>query len=162
MNPLELITLARVLVDGVIVGGATTPATQTELRRAVSCAYYAMFHTLAASNANALAGASPTDQQSWAWQQTYRAADHRPARNRLSRASLGNRFPLAIRNFGIVFAVAQQARHSADYDPHSEFSATNVNDLIDRVQEAITAFNQTPDDVQRDLAIHILTNVRTD
>ena len=27
-------------------------ATQTELRRAVSCTYYALFHTLAASNAN--------------------------------------------------------------------------------------------------------------
>ena len=53
MSPLELIALARALVNGVITGGAA-PVSQTELRRAVSCAYYAMFHTLAASNANAL------------------------------------------------------------------------------------------------------------
>ena len=162
MIPSELIALARALVDGVIAGGGTTPSTQTELRRAVSCAYYALFHTLAASNANVLVGALPTDQQRWAWQQTYRAADHRPARNRLSGASLGNRFPLAIRNFGIVFAVAQQARHSADYDPHSQFQATDVNDLIERVEEAIAVFNQTPDDVRRDLAVHILTTTRSD
>lgn len=161
MNPLELIALARALVNGVVTDGALAP-TQTELRRAVSCTYYAMFHTLATSNANALVGALPYDQQSWAWQQTYRAADHRPTRNKLSRASLGGRFPAAIRIFGEVFSDAQQARHSADYDPHSEFYATGVTGLIDKVEDAIIAFNQTPDDIRRDLAIHILTNVRAD
>ena len=92
MNPSELIALARALVNGVITGYLHSP-TQTELRRAVSCAYYAMFHTLVASNANTLVGTSPADQRRWAWQQTYRAADHRPTRNKLSRASLGSRFP---------------------------------------------------------------------
>jgi len=121
-----------------------------------------MFHTLAASNANTLIGASPADQQRWSWQQTYRAADHRPTRNKLSRASLGGRFPIPIRNFGETFADAQQARHSADYNPHSQFHETDVNDLIDRVEIAISAFNQTPDEIRRDLAIHILTNVRSD
>ena len=161
MNPLELIALARVLVGGVIAGKRDS-ATQTELRRAVSCAYYAMFHTLALSNANTLIGASPADQQRWAWQQTYRAADHRPTRNKLSGASLGGRFPGAIRRFGVAFADVQRARHSADYDPHSEFSATDVTDLIDRAETTIANFNQTPNDIRRDLAIHILTNVRSD
>ena len=161
MNPLELIALARALVNGVIAGGAA-PVSQTELRRAVSCAYYAMFHTLALSNANTLIGASSADQQRWAWQQTYRAADHRPTRNKLSGASLGNRFPGAIRRFGVAFADVQRARHSADYDPHSDFSTTDVSELINRAETAITAFNRTPDDTRRDLAIHILTNVRSD
>ena len=161
MNPPELIALARVLVGGVIASEPDSP-TQTELRRAVSCAYYAMFHSLALSNANTLVGTSHADQQRWAWQQTYRAADHRPTRNRLSSASLGGRFPGAIRRFGAVFADIQRTRHSADYDPHGEFSTTDVNDLIDRVENAIIAFNQTPDDIRRDLAIHILTNVRSD
>ena len=153
--------MARALVRGVIAGGAT-PATQTELRRAVSCAYYAMFHTLVASNADTLVGASPADRQPWAWRQTYRAADHRPTRNKLTRASLGGRFPVAIRNFGEVFADAQQARHSADYDPHSAFYATAVDELIDKAEANIDAFNQTSNDIRRDLAIHILTNVRSD
>ena len=161
MNPPELIALARALVNGVITGGAA-PVSQTELRRAASCTYYAMFHTLAVSNANTLIGSSPADQQRWAWQQTYRAADHRPARNKLSPASLGSRFPMVIRNFGEVFASAQKERHSADYDPHSRFHATDAADLIDRVEDAINDFNQTPEDIRRDLAIHILTNVRSD
>ncbi len=160
MNPPELIAVARALVNGVIAGGA--PASHTELRRAVSCVYYAMFHALAASNANTLVGASPADQQRWAWQQTYRAADHRAARNKLSRASLGSRFPIAIRVFGEVFALAQRRRHTADYDPHSEFYANDVIDLIERVEATINDFNQTTDDIRRDLAIHILTSVRSD
>ncbi|MCE2501951.1 MAG: hypothetical protein J4G13_13975 [Dehalococcoidia bacterium] len=161
MNPTELIALARALVNGIIAGGAA-PVSQTELRRAVSCAYYAMFHTLALSNANTLIGASTADQQRWAWQQTYRAADHRPTRNKLSSVSLGGRFPGAVLRFGVVFADIQRARHSADYDPHSEFSATDVSELIDRAETVIANFNQTPDDTRRDLAIHILTNVRSD
>ena len=161
MIPSELIALARTLVDGVIAGEPDS-ATQTELRRAVSCAYYAMFHTLAISNAITLIGSSPDDQRRWAWQQAYRAADHRPARTKLSRASLSNRFPRAVRDFGVVFDLAQRARHSADYDPHSEFSETDVSHLIDRVEIAINAFNQSPDDIRRDLAVHILTNVRSD
>ena len=161
MNPLELIALARVLVGGVIAGELDS-ATQTELRRAVSCAYYAMFHTLTLSNANTLIGASPADQQRWAWQQTYRAADHRPTRNKLSSANLGDRFPGAIRRFRVAFADVQRVRHSADYDPHSDCAATDVSELIGRVETAIANFNQTPDTIRRDLAIHILTNVRTD
>ena len=161
MNPQELIAIARSLVNGVIAGGAT-PASQTELRRAISCAYYAMFHTLATSNANTLVGASQSDQQRWAWQQTYRAADHRPARNKLGQAGLAGRFPTAIQDFGQVFADAQQARHAADYNPHRIFSPTDATELIDRVETAIAAFNQTPEDIRRDLAIHILTTVRSD
>ena len=161
MNPLELIALARALINGVIPADAASP-THTELRRAVSCAYYAMFHTLAANIANSLIGASPEDQRRWAWQQAYRAADHRPTRNKLSRASLGGRFPRAVRLFGEVFTLTQQARHSADYDPHSEFLATDVANIVDKAETAINDFNQIPEDIRRDLAIHILTTVRSD
>lgn len=160
MNPPELIAVARALVNGVIAGDA--PVSRTELRRAVSCTYDAMFHALAASNANTLVGASPADHQRWAWQRTYRAADHRTTRNKLVRASLGGRFPTAIRVFGEVFALAQRRRHSADYDPHREFYANYVVDLIERVEAAINDFTQTPDDIRRDLAIHILTNTCSD
>lgn len=121
-----------------------------------------MFHTLAASNANTLIGASPVDRQRWSWQQTYRAADHRPMRNKLSRASLGGRFPVAIQDFGDVFADAQQARHAADYNPHRLFFPTDVTELINQAESAITVFNQTPDHIRRDLAVHILTTICSD
>ena len=161
MNPSELIAIARALANGVVDGGVNL-ATQTELRRAISCTYYAMFHTLMLSNANTLIGASPADQQRWAWQQTYRAAAHRPTRNKLSSTSLGNNFSIAIHRFGVVFADVQRERHAADYDPHRAFPVTNVSELIADVEAAINTFNQTTDDLRRDLAIHILTTLRGD
>ena len=159
MNPLELIAIARALVGGVIAGDAV-PVSQTALRRAVSCAYYAMFHTLLGSNADVLVGALPSDRQRWAWRQAYSTVDHRAARNKLSRSGLVNRFPVAISDFGDMFAVAQQARHSADYDPHGVFSATEVTELVDKAEAAILAFNQTPDYIRRELAIHLITSPR--
>ena len=44
---------------GSIAAAADTPS-QSDLRRAISTAYYAVFHALAARNANALAVSSPT------------------------------------------------------------------------------------------------------
>ena len=161
MNPFALIAIARALLNGVLDGGVVD-ASQTELRRAVSCAYYAMFHTLAASNADALIGSTPADRQRWAWRQAYRAADHRPARNKLTRASLGGRFPVAVSRFGEAFEVAQRMRHAADYDPESVFSSLDVAEIIDRAEVNINAFNQTDAAVRRDLAIHILTSIRSD
>ena len=162
MNWEQLIALARMLASAPEYGERRGRPQQIHLRKAISAAYYAMFHTLAASNADTLVGAMLTDRQGWAWRQLYRAADHRPTRNKLTQASLGGRFSVAIRNFGEVFAYVQQARHSADYDFSSEFHAANVTVLINRVEIAITDFNQTPDDIRRDLAVHILTTTRSD
>ena len=160
MNPMELIALARALVNGIVGGSATVAASQTELRRAVSCTYYAMFHTLAASNANSLVGELPAEQRNWAWRQAYRALDHRPARNKLGRAGLGGRFPHDVRAFGEQFAIAQQMRHSADYDPYEELHATTVSELINNAEAYILAFNRIPMDIRRQLAIHIVTSPR--
>ena len=160
MNPMELIALARALVNGIIGGRATGAGSQTEMRRAVSCTYYAMFHTLAASNANTLVGELPVEQRNWAWRQAYRAVDHRQARNRLGRASLGGRFPNDVCAFGEQFAVAQRMRHSADYDPYKELQATTVSDLISNAEAYILAFNRIHSDVRRELAIHLITSPR--
>lgn len=161
MNPSALIAIARALLNGVIANGAAE-VSQTELRRAVSCAYYAMFHTLTASNADALIGDTPVNRQRWTWQQAYRAIDHRPTRNKLTRASLGGRFPVAVSRFGEAFAVAQRMRHAADYDPEIVFSSPDVAEIIDRAEVNINDFNQIDAAVRRDLAIHILTNIRSD
>ena len=53
MNPARLISIATQLA----LSSDDTPERQDDLRRAVSTAYYAMFHALANSNANTLIGA---------------------------------------------------------------------------------------------------------
>ena len=50
MNPARLISIATQMA----LSSDDTPERQDDLRRAVSTAYYAMFHALANSNANAL------------------------------------------------------------------------------------------------------------
>ena len=46
--------------------------------------------------------------------------------------------------------------------PNRAFSVTNLIELIADVEAAINTFNQTTDDIRRDLAIHILTTLRGD
>ena len=67
VNAPDLIEAARTLVES---GGAAP--TQARLRRAVSTAYYATFHTLAASSADLFIGT----ERSPAWHRAYRALDH--------------------------------------------------------------------------------------
>ena len=56
---------------------------QEPLKKAASAAYYAMFHALCRSNAETMTGrgTSPLSQRSWT--RTYRALQHRQAKNRL-------------------------------------------------------------------------------
>ena len=76
----DLITTARLL--------ATAPHPNTQplpdsLRRAVSAAYYAMFHALASSNAECLVGVPHDQLTEHAWSRTYRGLNHNSARRNL-------------------------------------------------------------------------------
>ena len=72
MTPRDLIQTARRLAQP----GAAQP-TQADLRRAVSTAYYALFHCLAATAADLLTGSSRSPE----WHQVYRALEHGKARS---------------------------------------------------------------------------------
>ena len=88
MNPARLINIATELA----LSSDDTPERQDDLRRAVSTAYYAMFHALANSNANALVGA-PTNNDAMAWNRAYRALEHGDARRRFRHAGHMEPFP---------------------------------------------------------------------
>ena len=80
MNPRDLIRISRQLASGA-VGGSRGRPRQAELRRAVSAAYYALFHSLALCCAERLAGSSRASRRDQSWIQTYRALEHGYARN---------------------------------------------------------------------------------
>ncbi len=154
MNWQHLIDTARMLAD--VSGTAPPPGgpRQAMLRRAVSTAYYAMFHALCQSNADTLVGASPAGNDIQIWLQTYRALGHRPARERL--ASYRSVSPPAIRNFANLFGNLQEQRHDADYNPRKAFVSSEVTSLIDRAEATTTAFCNTPEPQRRILAICLL------
>ena len=133
MDPVELIVAARLLSDG--------HPTQEALRRALSTAYYAMFHALARSNADLIVGAqNPSNQDHWI--STYRSLQHFRAENPLY--GWPHLFSLPMRQFGSVIADLKKQRETADYDPNATFGQQQVTTWIDRAEQAIQDFDREP------------------
>ena len=161
MNPRDLVRIARQLAAGAVGGNRGRPR-QTELRRAVSAAYYALFHTLAFSGANTLAGSSRAGRNQPAWRQAYRSLEHGHARNQCLNRPAMSSFPSEIQNLGRLFVRMQNRRHSADYDPYARFSRGDVMRLIEATEEAIARFENTAAADRRSFAIHVLLRLRRD
>jgi len=125
------------------------------LKRAISTMYYGMFHALCAGNAGALVGTSPSEQNRDLWVQSYRALDHRPAKDRLASYRQHSSAP-DILNFATVFANLQEHRLDADYNPRSSFTRYEVVNLIDRAEAVTTAFVNITARQRRLLATHLL------
>jgi len=121
MNPLQLIEIAANLAKGV----GTKPR-QAELRRAISTAYYAMFHFVAKSFADALNGTSSTERNNVAWTQAYRSLSHTQISNCCKRKDIQQDLPPEICQFCIIFNRMQLLRNEADYNPDMTFYRLNV------------------------------------
>ena len=124
MEPSDLIAVARTLAAG---GNANNPhgATDTELRKAVSCAYYAIFHTLCRAYADMMVGLHAGGQlEQELWNTAYRSIDHGPARNKCGDATSMSRFSPGIQGFALKLVELQRLRHEADYDPGRTFTQT--------------------------------------
>ena len=125
------------------------------LKRAVSTAYYAMFDALCTSNANALVGTSTSGEDAELWVQTYRALDHRPAKDRLASYRQQSSAP-EIRNFANAFGDLQTYRLDADYNPRSVFTRSRVASLIDLAEAVTRDFDNLPARPRRRLATYLL------
>lgn len=157
MNWRHLIDAARLLAGQSDFTAQGRPR-QAMLKRAVSAAYYAMFHALCRSNAAALIGRSSGASHSAAWTRTYRALEHRYAREQLRQVRSG--MPLAVREFGRSFNILQENRHRADYDPEARFARSDVSNLIDRAETAIQGFLAADVAERRSLAAIVLLRSR--
>lgn len=159
MRPLDFIQTARDLVESARRGRPR----ETNLRRASSAAYYAMFHCIAESCANTLAGATRASRSQQAWRQTYRALNHSYIRRRLSRKEI-SLFPNEIREFAILFISMQAKRHKADYDPDPDIQFTKSGALNDirKAEEVIIQFGRTERNDRRAFAIYLLLDIRND
>lgn len=157
MNWVHLIEAARMLAGA--AGPAMRPGRprQAMLKRAVSAAYYAMFHALCSSNANALAG-TLSESNRLSWLRTYRALEHSAAKNRMVQHSV-NMQP-GMRAFARSFADLQEQRHLADYDFAARFLRRDAIMLIDRAENAIQAFHATSIAGRRTLATLVLLRDR--
>ena len=142
MRPDELLKVADTLAEGEERGRPN----QEESRRAVSTAYYALFHTLANNCADLIIGQRSAAQTNRAWSQSYRALEHGEVRRKYSnnpgKNILKTEFPEEIRKFTEHFVTMQVERHKADYDPLEAFTRSGVQQQILESRTAISVFEQ--------------------
>lgn len=136
MLPDDYLELATQLA----VAGATRPK-QALLRRAVSTAYYALFHHAARTMADALVGRQAGARKSAPWIQMYRALEHRRARDVCASFVLVSQFPDGIREFANMFMTLQDKRHAADYKPNLVLSKSAVQQDVRSGANALRAYN---------------------
>ena len=131
---------------------------QADLCRAASTTYYALFHCLARTCADRLAGSGGTVGNRPMWRRVYRAPEHRQAKARCE--NVPSLFPDDMRQFGRTFAMQQRKRHLADYDPDYRVGKSEVVADINDARAAIDRFLATPPNVRRDFALHVLMKAR--
>ncbi len=164
MNPDDLLTIAERLAS-VGIGARRGRPRQAELRRAVSAAYYALFHTLAGNCANLLVGGRSSTRTKHAWRQMYRAPDHGHVKRRFVERRPKRvlaRFPQEVQDFADQFVRMQRLRHLADYDPFERFSRYTVSQYIDETKAAIAEFEQVHRNDRRAFAVFVLFDLRRD
>ena len=152
MRPPDLIEAARVLTES----GPGRP-TQARLRRAVSTAYYAMFHCLAAAAADLFIGRQRTP----AWHRVYRALDHGRARSACLQGQTMPEYPVEIRKFAEEFVTLQKARQQADYALDAKaYQKSEVLGYIASAELAIDQFERMHVGARRGFAAHVLFRQR--
>ena len=160
MNPQDLLRIAEGLARGALGSGRGRPR-QAELRRAISAAYYALFHTLALCGASTLVGAARANRSQAEWIQVYRALEHGYARNQCNNRAAMSRFSPAIQNFGDMFSEMQFQRQSADYDPNASFTRSEAVQFVDAAARVIADFENADAGERRAFAVFVLFRLRS-
>jgi hypothetical protein len=128
------------------------PPRQADIRRAISSAYYAVFHCTMTALADEFIGKSQRSSPRYAL--VYRSIDHRALRGlcievlRPSPARKyapyvpGNGFGADIETFCGAATDLQQKRHAADYDPVTRFVKPDAVVAVNTARNAVLCFTQ--------------------
>ena len=153
LKPLDFIQTARDLAKGSGVGRPR----EVNLRRAISTAYYGLFHFMTENCANTLVGGPNSGRSLSAWTQTHRALQHRSARKRCADGRI-RKFPPELQELADRFVDMQQKRHNADYNPDETFFKSGVVRDIRAAEEAIQRASRVKD--RRAFAVWVLFEPR--
>ena len=143
-NPEQLLGHAR----SIIRTGKRGALPQISMRRAVSAAYYALFHGLVSEASNLLV--RQAERRRSRYLLVYRSFEHGPMLQACRQVS---RPPprLGISSFGpdvgsvaAAFETLQSQRHRADYDPQTRFIRNEVEEYIALAHSALEAIGRAP------------------
>jgi hypothetical protein len=161
-NPEHLLRQAERLIEG--------RPRQVDFRRAISAAYYALFHAVSIEAADRMMGQSNRNTDRYAL--VYRSIDHGSLRKlceEIQKPKLTDRyrrfepeggFVAGIKGFATTILELQQKRYSADYDPLIRFSRTEARVAISGGRAALARFKAASDEQRQLFGILLLFSPR--
>jgi hypothetical protein len=140
ISPQHLLDQASMLTEP----QAGHPTTETDLRRAISAAYYAVFHAIASAAADSIVPANKRATEQYS--RVYRSINHGALRKLCDRVR-GKKLDFGddIREFAAAVADLQEKRHSADYDPVFTAIRSDTRLTIRAARSAISQFEGAPE-----------------
>lgn len=125
--------------------------------RAVSTAYYALFHALAEMCGRELVGSS----RPWApFRHIYRSLDHGQARRVLDAVRREDGASEDLKDLADIFTDLQVQRHGADYDPGYRISPADFVALLQRAEGALALLADLPTAERKLLAARLIGRTR--
>ncbi|WP_020181166.1 hypothetical protein [Methylopila sp. M107] len=160
LNPQHLLQQAEKLV----VPPQNGPPLQVDIRRAISAAYYAVFHAVLTAAADRYVGSTRRGDPEYGL--LYRSVDHRRLKElcaELSKTSAPRRYQPYLPAKGMdgfsSFAVAvtelQEKRHVADYDPMVRLKTSDAKVAVSTARSALHLL-QTMDAGERNVFLSLL------
>jgi hypothetical protein len=150
--------------------GAGSPPSDAQLRRAVSSAYYALFHRVVRAGAQRFMG--PGTEARPGYNLIYRGFTHSRLKDvckrlditplaprmqeQLGRQSVGQ----DMRDFASGFVALQELRELADYDSQAAFQQSDAIGSVEAADFALRAFDRTAPEEQADVLALMLVNSR--
>jgi uncharacterized protein (UPF0332 family) len=123
---------------------------QARLRRAISTAYYALFHRLVAGATDLLIGQNARNSKRYLV--VYRSFEHRRMADTCRQVLNGSLrtesnvlFDAGIQGCAAAFVELQENRHEADYDPSLKIALSDAKTAVAKAQSAIAMLNGSPD-----------------
>lgn len=163
LGPTDLLSAARLLTDG-------EAATEAHFRRAISTAYYALFHHVLRAGAERFLKDGKTDGA--AYSVLYRGFSHgrmKAVCESLNASTLNRTFArqfrrasvsAEMRTFANIFLALQEWRQLADYDPLLDFAKSDAETCIQDARVAMATFDRAEPAEQDDVLALMLTNAR--
>lgn len=142
IEPRHLLDRAWAIARGE-VPAAGQPLTTTDYRRAISSAYYALFHTITLASASLFARDDASRYEAVRW---FRHGDLRVVTAWIhgGKPPQGLEYSIGalrddehVRGVAIAFQLLLKARESADYDHSAAFRRSDVHELVSLAQEAV-------------------------
>ncbi len=173
IDPEGMMAVARLLFEkGEEARNQAFTSGQAHLRRAVSTAYYAVFHMLLCAGSQRFMGPRKNDMNSPGAAILYRGFNHAEMRKvceelktdklkeRYRRALCRDSVSKEMRDFATAFINLQEQRHKADYNPAFAFEISDTKLLLESAAFAIKTFNRTDHAERSDVLALLLVGIR--